>query len=46
MASPLKGPAGNIEFLANLRLKSGPNPVGSNDVPLQQLIDSVLPVKG
>jgi 23S rRNA (cytidine1920-2'-O)/16S rRNA (cytidine1409-2'-O)-methyltransferase len=43
IASPLKGPAGNVEFLANLRYKGGTNPMDGNDIPIRQFIDSVVP---
>ncbi len=43
MVSPLKGPAGNVEFLAHLRCAETARSKGSGDRELRQLIDSVIP---
>jgi 23S rRNA (cytidine1920-2'-O)/16S rRNA (cytidine1409-2'-O)-methyltransferase len=43
MASPLKGPAGNIEFLANLRYSGEAHLMSGGDNAVRHLIESVVP---
>ncbi len=43
MVSPLKGPAGNVEFLAHLRCAETTRSKESCDDALRQLINSIVP---
>ena len=43
MPSPLKGPAGNIEFLTHLRCAGETRPRKGGDNALRQLIESIVP---